>query len=597
MQEKKHRHSRPVDTRARKHKKELPAEPWYKHWLPLLVILPVVFLAFSPILNNELTNWDDPDLIIDNPLIRELSFANIKRIFSEFYFGNYQPLHLVSYSIEYHFWKLDPRGYHAVSLVLFLITTTLVYRFIFLISKRRTVIAVIATLLFAINGMRVESVAWAAERKDMLYALFYVAALIMYVTYIRRSEGEERSAWLFYLLAFLFFIFSVFSKVMAVSLVGALVMLDYLLARKLTWSFIFEKIPFIIVSVILGLVQVSATASTNTFDTSGQFDFFDRILIVGRNLMFYFYKMLLPVDLSAFHPYPAHLPGDAWPLSFYTGVIFGLFILVLFLWSLRYARELAFSIGFFVSGVALVLQFVAIGPALFNERYALIPAIGLSYAIAFYFIRFKDRYPRFNYPMLGVLGIYLMVMFVLTFRRCDVWKDSLTLWDDVLAQYPDASMALNNRGRIYGSELGNTTKALEDLNRAIISDPANAQAYSNRGIVFCMNGKFGQAINDFNRAIHLKKDYYEAFANRGIAFAQTNRPDSALADFDRCLELSPDKPAIYLNRGMCFYQLGKYREAYDDIMKAMSAGLNPDPAWLKQLEAQLGKTDTPANPK
>jgi lipoprotein NlpI len=243
------------------------------------------------------------------------------------------------------------------------------------------------------------------------------------------------------------------------------------------------------------------------------------------------------------------------------------------------------------------LQFVAIGPALFNERYALIPAIGLSYAIAFYFIRFKDRYPRFHYPMLGVLGIYLMVMFVLTFRRCDVWKDSLTLWDDVLAQYPDASMALNNRGRIYGSELGNTTKALEDLNRAIISDPANAQAYSNRGIVFCMNGKFGQAINDFNRAIHLKKDYYEAFANRGIAFAQTNRPDSALADFDRCLELSPDKPAIYLNRGMCFYQLGKYREAYDDIMKAMSAGLNPDPAWLKQLEAQLGKTDTPANPK
>ena len=122
---------------AIKAKKHVEAkESLIKVLLPLLYILPVVFIAFYPVLDNELTNWDDPDLIIDNPLIRELSFSNIKHIFTTFYFGNYQPLHLVSYSIEYHFWKLNPTGYHAVSLILFLITTSLVYYFVYLLGNK-----------------------------------------------------------------------------------------------------------------------------------------------------------------------------------------------------------------------------------------------------------------------------------------------------------------------------------------------------------------------------------------------------------------------------------------------------------------------------
>lgn len=612
-----------VISKNRKITEKNPGLQWFKSLLPLLVILPLVFIAFSPVLHNELTNWDDSELITDNPLIRNFTWEGIKNIFSQFYFGNYQPLHLVSYTIEYHFWQLNPKGYHAVSLVMFLTITALVYRFIYLISNRDVKIATMGTLLFGLNGMRVESVAWAAERKDMLYTLFYVAALIMYVHYIIHNQQKRKFSFHFYLFSFIFFILSVFSKVMAVSLVGALVFLDFLFSRKISWWLVMEKIPFILLSVIMGLVQISATASTRSIDTTGQFGLFDRLLIVGRNLMFFIYKMIIPLNLSAFHPYPRWHQGQAWPAEFYAGLIFSAALLLIFIWSVKKAKIVAFTIGFFFSSLALVLQFVAIGPSLFNERYSLIPAVALSFFIAYYIVQIITKYPGLKYILYVITGLYLVIMMIITYQRCEVWRTSIRLWDNVLEQYPGTAMALNNRGRIYGSELGNTTKALEDLSLAIVNDPKHERAYSNRGIVYCMNGKFDLAIADFNRAIKLRDDFYEPRVNRAIAYAQSNRPDSALTDFSRCLLMKPGDPSVYYNRGLCWFQLkqyekalsdfneairsepgkgelylrrsyaysnlGKYTEAYRDILTAQNSGLNPEPDYLKFLKSRVEK--------
>jgi tetratricopeptide (TPR) repeat protein len=586
---------------------------------PLLFILPVVFVAFSPILDNGFTNWDDPDLITENPLIRTLSLENIKTMFTSFYFGNYQPLHLLSYSVEYHFWKLNPVGYHSVSLFLFLLLTSLVYYFVFLIGKRNKATAIIATLFFALSAMRVESVAWAAERKDMLYAVFYVSAMIAYVKYVLSREGNETGPGLRYLgIAFLFFVLSVFSKVMAVSLVGALVFLDFLYARRFSLRLILEKIPFVAVSILLGLIQIKATASTSTFDTSGNFDLIDRVLIVCRNLMFFFYKMVLPLNLSAFHPYPVRTPGASWPIEFYIAPLFVLLLLAVFIWAVKTSRVIAFSIGFFVAALALVLQFVAIGPAMFNERYSLIPAIAFGFASASLISALIARYPAKKNLVFGATGFYIVFMFVLVFMRCNVWQTSLTLWDDVLSQYPRAAIALNNRGRIYGNEMGNTTKAMEDFSAAIASDPGYERAYSNRGILYCMKGEFDKAIVDFNAAIRLDGDFYEPVANRAIAYAQTNQLEKALVDFGRCVELAPGNATNYMNRGICFLQmqqpgkaladfnkgirlapekgelylrrsqaynaLGKYPEATDDAQKAISSGFRVENAYIESLK-------------
>jgi tetratricopeptide (TPR) repeat protein len=591
---------------------------------PLLVILPIVFIAFFPILNNDLTNWDDPDLIIDNPLIRDFSWHGVKVLFSSFYFGNYQPLHLLAYMLQFQMWGLNPAGYHAVSLVLFLITTCLVYYFIFQISSKNKTIAIIATLLFAINAMRVESVAWAAEHKDMLYAVFYMASLIAYVKYVIALKEHGKGFILkYFIYAFLFFILSVFSKVMAVSIVGPMIMLDYFYKRKLSIRLILEKIPFVVLSVTIGLIQVDATASAGTIDKSNLFTLFDRVLIVCRNLMFFVYKSLVPVNLSAFYPYPKTTPAESWPIEFYIAPVFGLVLLVLFIWSVRKSPVIAFSIGFFFAALALVLQFVAIGPAMFNERYSLIPSVALSFALATGIWYLVSKYPGQKYIIFGGTGFYLLVMFYLTFTRCDVWQTSITLWDDALEQFPHASMPLNNRGKFYGKDLGNTTKAIVDLNNAIRYNKGFEQPYSNRGIIFCMNGKFDSAISDFNNAIRIKSDYYEAISNRAIAYSQTNRPALALEDFTRCLTLQPNKPDMYLNRGYCYLQLNqpdkalddfnaglklspgnpdfylrrsqayftlkKYGEAYSDVEAARKAGIKVNDAYFNQLKQAAGQ--------
>ena len=461
------------------------------------------------------------------------------------------------------------------------------YYFIYQISRKNITIAVIATLLFSVNAMRVESVAWAAEHKDLLYVLFYMAALIFYVKYIEKLRDVGKGFILkYFLFTFLFFILAVFSKVMAVSIVGPMVMLDYFYSRKLSVRMVLEKIPFVAVSIAIGLTQINAVASAGTIDKSNLFTFADRLLIVCRNLMIYFYKMIVPVNLSAFHPYPSRLAGESWPVEFYIAPVFVLLLAVLLLWSFRKTRIIVFSIGFFVAAIALVLQFVAIGPAMFNERYSLVPAVALSFLLASGLWDLVGKFPRMKHVLFGATGLYMAAMFYLTFARCDVWQNSLALWDDTLAQYPHASMALNNRGKVYGKDLGNTTKALEDLTLAIQYNKEFEQSYSNRGIVYCINGRFDLAIADFNNAIRIKSDYYEAITNRGIAYAQINQPAMALKDFTRCLELEPGKSSVYLHRGFCYIQLKEYGKAIEDL----NAGLRLDPAnpefFLRLSEAK-----------
>jgi tetratricopeptide (TPR) repeat protein len=224
---------------------------------------------------------------------------------------------------------------------------------------------------------------------------------------------------------------------------------------------------------------------------------------------------------------------------------------------------------------------------------------------------------------MGVTGLYLLAMLPLTFNRCGVWKTSLTLWNDVLDQYPKVATALNNRGKYYGKDLGDLVKARTDLDLSIKYDPYYPNAYSNRGIIFCMQGKFDSAIADFNTCIRLPGNHFDAQLNRAIAYAQTHHPDLALEDFNKCVELepgkteavtnrgvlllymnqpekaladfntairlNPDDPDLYVHRSHAFYNLGKYREALQDLHLVMNSGRKVDESFYNQVKNSLNK--------
>jgi len=598
-------------------KKPVALQKRQNNWIWLAAILVLTFIVFFPTLNNALTNWDDPHYLNDNPLIRKLNAENIKRIFTEVFFGNYQPLHIFSYAIEYHFYKLNPAGYHTTSVLMHLVVTALVYRFIFLMSGN-TSIALITALLFGIHPLHVESVAWAAERKDLLYAMFFLGSLNLYLRYIQSNQKIK-----YIIFAFLFFLLSILSKAMASSLPPVLILIDFYFGRKFSWKLVAEKIPFFALALLFGFV------AANTATTTGQvslhvFNLFERILFANLNLLTYTAKLILPVQLSAFYPYPARIDGHL-PYYCYVAPFVVLGILVLIIRSMRKTKVILFGAGFFVACIFLVLQLFPVGPTIISERYTYISSIGFFFIVAWSIHELVLKRPKTKTVVYVALAAYCLFLSATTYARCDVWKDSITLWSNVLEQFPNVGVALNNRGNIYGKEKGDLDRALADFNRSIQFDPLYENAYVNRGIVYCIRGKFDLAIPDFDKALQLKPDYFDAKYNRGIAYTQTNqlekaiadftelesanknderilmsrgrayaiakKYDEALRDFNRAIELNPEYAEAYYNRASALYNKGMFKEAYADVLESANLGYKGEESFFQTIKQAAEKAN------
>lgn len=532
-------------------------------WVLLGIIVLLTAYAFWPILQNGFTNWDDPTYLENNPLIRELSGANLKKIFSEVYFANYQPLHILSYAIEYHFFKLNPAGYHGVSLVMHLVNVVLVFFFIRKLSSS-AVIAIITTLLFAINTLHVESVAWAAERKDLLYAIFFFAALISYLHFVMDKKNKGNFKFLSY--TFLFFVFAVFSKTMAVSLVPVLFLIDFYLGRKFEPKVYLEKIPFVILAVVMGLVSVNASASEGSIDNSSSFSFIDRLFFASHNLLQYIIKSIIPFKQSAFYQYP-----ETVTIEYYVAGIVAVGWAIFAFYSLKKSKVFFFATTFFVLTVFLVLMLIPVGPTIFSERYSYIPSVALFFLIAYYLDALISKNQSLRMPVFISVGIIALFGTFATRQRCLVWKDSVTLWTNVLQQFPKAPHALNNRGDAYFN-LQQLDLAIADFSEAIQFNDKYAQAYYNRGNAYGQSGKTNEAFNDLNKAITYDATNANAYNKRGQANAVLGRTNEAIQDFNKALQLKPDLTEVYYNLGITYVNTNQKELACSNLKIAVDAG-------------------------
>ncbi len=283
--------------------------------LSILVLVVITSAIYFKSLNNQLTNWDDNHYIIENADIKTFHGDSLnytfKKIFKTYEQGNYHPLTMLSYALEYEKFKLNPRPYHLSNLILHLFNTLLVLCFIWLLTKQKWV-AFITAILFAIHPMHVESIAWVSERKDVLYSFFYLSALCTYIFYLQKEQKKG----LFYLLTLLLFVFAVLSKAMAISLPIVFFAIDYFLGRKITLKNSLAKAPFLLISLVFGIIAILAQKSGNAMDDITQYNFFDRILFSTYGLMTYLLKLIAPIGLSGFYRYPVKTAG-MYPVVFY----------------------------------------------------------------------------------------------------------------------------------------------------------------------------------------------------------------------------------------------------------------------------------------
>jgi protein O-mannosyl-transferase len=582
-------------------------------WLPLLATLAITFLAFTSSLSNKFVNWDDDVNIVENENTYRLDWEHVKAIFTSDVIGNYNPLPILTLAIERNFVGLEGTWlYHWTNLLLHLFCVYFVFR----IAKKLGLgiwAAAFCALLFGIHPMRVESVAWVTERKDVLFAAFYLPALYLYIKYVQEPENRKK----YYLYMIVLFFFALLSKVQAVALPLSMLCVDYYLRRvdlndlKGIWKMGVEKIPFFLMSLAAGIVNIytlSKNSSIGVSDDVTNYTFADRLLVGAYSFMVYLIKLVIPYEMSPLYPYPSQLDTPFFVAPLGVALVFA----AIYLMYKKDNRAIVFGFLLFFFNVVFMLQIVGAGQGFIADRFTYIPYLGCFFALAYgvdYLSKNNSSYKSIAY---GAAGIFIFLYAFMTYKQNKIWENGATLWSHVLKYYPDSDMALNNKSRYLRENLHDYKAALAGFNRVIQIKPT-PEVHNSRGKTYFDMGSgidFTQkALADYNAALSFpenklkkleNKALAEIYINRGAAYGRLseeakdkNYLQNALADVTKGAEIDPKNKNAYLNGYLISSQLGRPADAIANINKYNE--LSPyegDMYYSRGLENRvLGNTD------
>jgi tetratricopeptide (TPR) repeat protein len=527
----------------------------------LLGILALTFVVYLPSLDNKFTDWDDNFYVTENPLV---AHPDPVAVLTTPVAGNYHPLTIWSLALNYKYAGLDPRAYHWTSVLLHLANTALVFFFVRQLSRGRRWTPIVAAALFGVHPMHVESVAWVAERKDVLYAFFYIAGLIAYLRHVDRKQP----AWL--AAALVLFVLSAASKPAAVVFPLTILAIDWFRKRRFTRSVWLEKAPFFLVALIDGILTLRVQQSSGAI--TEHWGPFQKLLFAAYGLVMYVVKLFVPVRLSAIYPYPSLAPGAIGP-EYYVMLAAAVIGIPALLWVFRNNRVVLFGFAFYLVNVLLVLQFFSIGGAVMADRYTYVAYIGLFIALAWWLDEPRERFPHGPWVRPALAGVLVLLVAFSAFaswKRADVWQNAETLWNDTIGKYPGRiADAYNNRGFYYYNETKRYDAALADFDQAIALNPNVAKVWLNKGNVLAAMGRNGASLAAFDRAIALGPNLADAWNNRGALKLQMRDNAGAIADCSRALELDRSHRDAYANRSLAYIQLGQFDKAIPDSRRAV----------------------------
>lgn len=424
----------------------------------------LVFVAFAPALRNDFLYWDDNIYTFQEPLVTDGAPTTLMKIFRSSHHGNYYPITLASFWIEYRIAGMTPAVYHLTNVLLHVINALLCFRLLRLIVGNMT-LAWLAALLFAVHPLRVEAVAWISARKDLLAALFYLSAMI---AYLRTSERRGIGG---HLLVFVLHACALMSKGTAVTLPVALLLLDFQQRRPFSAALILEKVPLFALSIVFGLVAIHFQREIGATNSGlPSMTLYQRLSISSFAGLFYLGKTFIPTNLSAFYLYPLteEFKLPSWfallPLA-----IIPVLGVMLVLW--RNHRTAFFGVAFFAVAIAPVLQFLSVGAAIAADRYTYLPGIGLTLAI----VVLLDAVTRHARPLLLAVALLLIVP---TTLRITVWRDTESLMSDQLRKFPTSVFAWNDRG-VARMARGLLAEAYGDYSVALLLRPSDPDAADN----------------------------------------------------------------------------------------------------------------------
>ena len=558
------------------------------------IVAAAVFAVFLPTLANDYISWDDNLFIYENPHIRSLDLRFLSWALTDVRIDYWQPVSWLSHAVDYALWGPNPVGSHLGNLLLHALNTMLIVMLASTLFQqaRRTssipddpssfvnhhevLIAGAATgLFFGLHPLRVESVVWAAERKDILCAFFFLLSIRAYIAY--RNGSRAQYAW-----SLAFFLLSVASKPMAVSLPLVLLLLDWYPLNLLTTSAgvrrsVREKMPFFVLSLIIAAATLVQQQSIGAMRSLQEVPPADRILLAVRAIGSYLSKTLYPAGLVPFYP----IPRDISLLSVEFGIpcLAVSAITLACLWQLRRSRAPVALWGYFLVTLAPTLAPLPAGDISMADRYTYLPGIGPS-LLAGSSAMLAWRWSRARADRSALLRGFLLAsgaavaafLSFLTIQQIGVWKNSLTFWNYIIEKKPNQiSVAYSQRGIVF-AEQGDREKAFIDFTTAISLSPRAWSPYQNRGVLFLEMSRYGDALSDFDAALELSPGTPSVLDNRGVTYARLGRAERALQDLSQAIEIDPEFIRAYLDRGELLEGMGRRAQAAEDFRKACDLG-------------------------
>jgi tetratricopeptide (TPR) repeat protein len=555
-------------------------------YLIIIFLIAASCAAFGRIAYNDFTNFDDSAYITENYHIHSgIDSENIKWAFGAVVSGNWHPLTLISHMLDWTLFGANAGGHHLVSLLLHI--GAVIFLFLFLNKTTNNLWpSAFAAAFFALHPLRVESVAWAAERKDVLSMFFGMASIYAYAVYAENSKLSR------YFICLILFALSLMSKPMFVTLPFVLMLLDYwplkrwpkaisspLESRSLSIGrLLLEKVPFICLTIASSIIAFWAQNKGGSVAPVNLLPFSMRGSNTVISYVAYLEKIFRPVNLAVFYPYDFFLP--LWKVSISVTVLIIITLAVLY-----YIRKLPFLfVGWFwyVGTLIPVIGLAQAGRQGMADRYTYLPSIGMAIVLAWgipSLIKSENIRKKILFPAAIII---LAIMSVLTQQQCGYWKNSIELFSHALRVTKNNYVAHSYLASALVKE-GKTDGAIYHYNKAININHSYAEDHNNRGSVYANLGQHQQAIKDYNEAIRLKPDYAGAYFNRGTSYGITGQYQLAIEDFNEAIRLKSDYADAYNNRGLVYLNLGNRELSCSDARKSCVLGV------CKTLEIAYGR--------
>jgi protein O-mannosyl-transferase len=531
-------------------------------------------ILYWPALSNGFVDYDDDIYVTANAQVQSgLTAENFKWAFTHSVAGNWHPITMLSHMLVCQFCGLRPFGHHLLNVLLHAANAALVFILLRRLTGATWRSAIVAAL-FAMHPLRVESVAWIAERKDVLSGFFGLLMLIAYAAYVRRFKIKGSQWKTFYALALLLFALGLMSKPMLVTWPLVMLLLDFWPLRRIPdyrlstsdlKPILLEKIPFLLLATIASVITYLVQQHGAVVATLGTLRLGDRAANAMVSYCRYLEKTFWPENLAVFYPWPR-----GWPLALIAlaaVLVAGISVLAV---VLRKRRPYVFT-GWFWFFVTLlpVIGLVQAGQQAMADRYTYLPSVGVLMVLVWGLAEvFQRGVPQWNWLRAMAVAAALAACCILTLRQMSFWRDGEVLFRHSLAVTENNYVARDNLG-VALKEKHDTAGALSEFQECVRLQPDFAGGHVNLGDALGALGRSDDAIAEYRRAIELQPLNVGAHNNLGVALFNQRRTEEAIAQFQEVTRLQPENFGARNNLGGALYLLGRTNEAIAQFREAV----------------------------